>query len=101
MSRRRPRPRSMMQSPHGSTKAVVPKSYGELAVNQATARLAAAPAAGSRDARGRQARLMAVTRSAEGVRGTPMVTGEVLRSKMATPAWSRWVRRVGCHVKDV
>ena len=80
---------------------MLPKSYGEVAANQAMARLAAAPAEGNRDARGRQARLMAVTRNAEGVRGTPMVTGEVLRSKMATPAWSRWVRRVGCHVKDV
>jgi len=91
----------MMQSPQGSTKAVVPKSYGELAVNQATARLAAAPAAGNRDARGRQARLMAVTRRAGAVRGTFVDIGEMTRSKTATPAWSRWVRRVGRHVKDV
>ena len=67
MSRRRPRPKSMMQSPHGSTTAMPPRSYGEVAANQAMARLAAAPVAGSRDVKGRQARLMAVTRKAEGV----------------------------------
>lgn len=53
------------------------------------ARLAAAPAAGSRDARGRQARLRAVTRSAGAVRGTFADTGEMARRKTATPAWSR------------
>ena len=79
----------MMQSPQGSSKATVPKSYGELAVNQAMARLAAAPAAGSRDPRGRQARLRAVTRSAGAVRGTFVDTGEMARRKTATPAWSR------------